>query len=305
MIEQSHRNTKVVIIQAFAYLGSFVLTLSFPLMRSLTIPLDAGLFTINLLARLSIIVMPLQGFFNALIFISHKIYNYRRVHEDVSRWEILWMLLRGSLDEPMLFSRISQIDIRAGERFVDVELVNEERVEQITVYLNINENDIPSSPASEGMGNLMNNRRQPAEDSESQNLSGFDSSNNRSREQDVEDQPTSFRQPEFSNGSDNPNSNDTENKNTAQLPTSASRDEVSSNSLNRDGLSGFSPSIQNDSNISYDSQNLSGFSGVSSTNSRPSASGGDSRTSAFSRFFRIPRGTSQKSSPNSEGSINI
>ena len=31
--------------------------------------------------RLQIVLMPLQGLFNALIFIYHKIYNYRRMLE--------------------------------------------------------------------------------------------------------------------------------------------------------------------------------------------------------------------------------
>lgn len=122
-------------------------------------------------------------------------------------------------------------------KYFNVELADKECVEQITVYLNINENDIPASPTtSEGMGNFINNRRQSIEDSESQDLIWFGSCNNSSRKQHVEDRP-SFRQLIFSDGKNISNSNDAEIKNTTQLP-SVSRDEVSSNSLSRDGLIG-------------------------------------------------------------------
>lgn len=78
--EKTHQNTKVILIQALAYIFSFMLTLLMPFLRGV-ISKEA-----DWVVRLQIILLPLQGLFNALIFISHKVYNYRRVHDEVSTW---------------------------------------------------------------------------------------------------------------------------------------------------------------------------------------------------------------------------
>jgi len=85
----------------------------------------------------------LQGFFNLLIFVSHKIYNYRRVHQDVSRCEVLWLLFRGSPTEPVILSRISIVQWHKREEveYVDIEVDDDEHnVEQLSFALNVNEN---------------------------------------------------------------------------------------------------------------------------------------------------------------------
>ncbi len=135
-VEASHRNTKIIIVQALAYIGSFLFSLLFPLLRSQIGFYKGrvmGIFSHKLLEQLALVFMPLQGFFNALIFISHKIYNYRRVNEDVSRFEVLKLLFRGSMDEPVLLSRISRIDILAGDEGADVEVADEDGVEEIHI----------------------------------------------------------------------------------------------------------------------------------------------------------------------------
>ncbi len=169
-VEESHRNTKVVTLQALAYIGSFLFTLTFPFLRSF---LNERTTTLHVLSRsqvthLSIVFMPLQGFFNALIFISHKIYNYRRVNEDVSRLEVLKLLFRGSMDEPVLLSRISRIDILAGDEGAEVEVADEEGVEEMHFTINLNAKEGSSEAKSDDGDNFVDNNDESGVD---QNLS--------------------------------------------------------------------------------------------------------------------------------------
>lgn len=100
---RSLQNSKVVAKQALAYLLSFISTAGIIFVRGL---IDEPLWIIYLTFALT----PLQGFFNLLIFISHKLYNYRRVYSDVSRCEVIKILFgREAHDEPVLFSRISLV----------------------------------------------------------------------------------------------------------------------------------------------------------------------------------------------------
>jgi len=110
---QSHGNTKVILVQALAYIASFGTTLLPALLRTV---IEESLE----LRRLHATIMPLQGFFNALIFFSHKIYCYNltRPKEDneesnrntTSCCHIFYLLFIGRAQEPVLFSRISSID---------------------------------------------------------------------------------------------------------------------------------------------------------------------------------------------------
>ena len=102
-IVKSQNNTKVVLYHALAYILAFLLTLLFPIYINL---ITEG----NLLALVMLIIMPLQGFFNFIIFIifiSHKVYNYRRVHTDVSFCSVVRTLFCGALEEPMFMSRLT------------------------------------------------------------------------------------------------------------------------------------------------------------------------------------------------------
>ena len=113
------KNTKVVLVHSFAYLLAFLLTCGTVVTREIIDP-DSPF-----LAKVSFILVPSQGFFNFLIFISHKVYNYRRVHTDTSRLEVVKMLLRGCGQEPVLFSRISIVHMFDEERNMDVEVYDE------------------------------------------------------------------------------------------------------------------------------------------------------------------------------------
>lgn len=136
-VQKSHDNTKVILFQALAYIFVFIFTLTPAILRCV-----CG--NSKRVARLQVVLMPLQGFFNLLIFVSHKIYNYRRVHQDVSRCEVLWLLFRGSPTEPVILSRISIVQWHKREEveYVDIEVDDDEHnVAQLSLALNVNEND--------------------------------------------------------------------------------------------------------------------------------------------------------------------
>jgi hypothetical protein len=101
-IIKSQNNTKVVFYQALAYILAFVLTLIFPILNL------TGSKNLPLLLKL--IFMPLQGFFNFIIFIGHKVYNYRRVNKEASICSVVRTLFRGALEEPMFMSRLTIVN---------------------------------------------------------------------------------------------------------------------------------------------------------------------------------------------------
>lgn len=123
-----HKNTKIIIIQSSAYFGSFLLTLGCCLVRYLY---DDALWVF----RLQIVFLPLQGFFNALIFISIKVYNYRRTHEDHSICETLKMLFHGEADEVLIFSRISLIRQDLDARVMEIEVTDERSNKNMQIEL--------------------------------------------------------------------------------------------------------------------------------------------------------------------------
>jgi hypothetical protein len=107
-----HRNSKVVIIQAFSYITAFLLGVLPPLLLSVGAIDNSGQNGQGLadsFEKLFLMLLPLQGFFNFVIFVSHKVYNYRRVHCDVSICRVLNLLFCSSAHEPFFISRISVV----------------------------------------------------------------------------------------------------------------------------------------------------------------------------------------------------
>jgi hypothetical protein len=64
-----------------------------------------------------LVLLPVQGFFNLVIFISHKIYNYRRAsNSSISTCRILRLLfLQAGTHEPVYISQISIVKKEFGD----------------------------------------------------------------------------------------------------------------------------------------------------------------------------------------------
>jgi hypothetical protein len=133
------QNTRLIFGQALAYYLSFLLTLSTPAVRLL---IGDGMAedTKKILLRSQLVIMPLHGLFNAIIFIYHKIRNYRRIHPDVSKWQALCLLFYGKADDNVFISKISVVSIHAEE--VAIEIQNERNdVEHLSIAMSSNQTD--------------------------------------------------------------------------------------------------------------------------------------------------------------------
>jgi len=101
-----HQTIKVVTKQALAYVITFLLCLTFPLIRNISDDEDLSIFA----AYMQLGLLPLQGFFNFLIFVSHKVYNYKRVYGEDSYCAILRKYFcESDMVEPILFSSLSVV----------------------------------------------------------------------------------------------------------------------------------------------------------------------------------------------------
>jgi len=135
-ITNSQQTTRVVLIQASAYITAFILTLTFPLirwfrdLRRLDCAID---YEIDLIDVLCITILPLQGFFNFFIFVAHKVYNYQQVHKNVSTCEVLRLLLCTCMEEPLYLSRLTIIKLGEDEDENFVEFSVEDEVESSVI----------------------------------------------------------------------------------------------------------------------------------------------------------------------------
>ena len=71
-----------------------------------------------------------------MIFLSHKVYNYRRVNSGFSRIQVVKMILLKRIEEPLLFSRISMIQKDRDGTPIDVEIEHENGTEFLELLKN-------------------------------------------------------------------------------------------------------------------------------------------------------------------------
>mmetsp|Transcript_22483 Transcript_22483/g.27561 ORF Transcript_22483/g.27561 Transcript_22483/m.27561 type:complete len:428 (-) Transcript_22483:236-1519(-) len=120
-IRKNHEVTKTVLIQALVYFLAFFLTLVFPLIQLAGLHKEGAHWP----NYLELIFMPMQGFFNFLIFIYFKVANYRRMHTGASTKEILRLFFLGKAIEPLEISRISLLKFDEEQRMLEVDIYSE------------------------------------------------------------------------------------------------------------------------------------------------------------------------------------
>jgi hypothetical protein len=106
---EKHTNTKVVFVQATFYVVAFLMSVSPSFIRVIAHEYDATEQVLENLFLVSLLFLPLQGFFNFVIFVSHKVYNYRRVNKIATVRHVIWLLFFTAAHEPYFISRISII----------------------------------------------------------------------------------------------------------------------------------------------------------------------------------------------------
>lgn len=105
-INSSRFTSKSILMQMFGYVLPLILALIFQLIDTYQNGLD-GYQKPGVITNLRLAFFPLMGFFNLLVFVYHKVYNYRRIMPDDSRTKVVKLMLQGRLMEPTLITSIS------------------------------------------------------------------------------------------------------------------------------------------------------------------------------------------------------
>jgi len=102
---------KVVVMQAIAYLIAFALTIIWTVFLSKGSNDEEEIVVVKMWAfKTSLFLFPLHGFFNLVIFLCHKVYNYRRMNANESICNVLKLLFSTPLQEPCFITRISMVE---------------------------------------------------------------------------------------------------------------------------------------------------------------------------------------------------
>lgn len=104
---EKHKITKAVLIQAFSYIAALIMGVLPP---ALILVGATDKSSRSFLERSTLVLFPLQGFFNSIIFMSFKVYNFRRVQPDASICHIIGLLFCKSWHDPCFISRISIVE---------------------------------------------------------------------------------------------------------------------------------------------------------------------------------------------------
>ena len=76
---------------------------------------------------MALFFIPFQGVFNLIIFLFHKVYNYRRTHPEETTYQVIKLLFSSPVAEPCFVSRISVVmqdnfEAEAAEPGIDLKI---------------------------------------------------------------------------------------------------------------------------------------------------------------------------------------
>ena len=107
-VQSQWTQTKIIFKQAMGYLGAFFLCQLFPFASLLSREKNLGWQYFHVIFR------PLQGLFNFVIFIAHKIHTRRRANIDLTRWQAFCEVMKSSGDDPTFyFDDLDRITLEA------------------------------------------------------------------------------------------------------------------------------------------------------------------------------------------------
>ncbi len=123
----THGNTKIVLLQSLAYTVVFTVTLGILFLRY-ALKLDEKY------DELYAFLAPSTGFFTSLIFVGHKVFNYRRCHQDESLCSIFHQLCFGPpRKEPVIISCISIIERDERMQKFRIEINGRREIEKFSI----------------------------------------------------------------------------------------------------------------------------------------------------------------------------
>ena len=107
----NRRVSKFFIFQAAGYIAALLVTQSFipiRLTRTQSIPWQTFV----------VVMRPLQGFWNFLIFTSDKVYNYRLTNPEISKRRSWYIVLTRPLERVIVFSEMSMLQLQNEKKEV-------------------------------------------------------------------------------------------------------------------------------------------------------------------------------------------
>jgi len=104
-VETRHQFAKAIYIQALAYVFACLICQGSVLMA--TVRMRVGFN--DWLKIYHLVFFPLQGFFNLLIFLGHKVYNIRRIDSDISIVKAIGRVFQDRTEPLFIFTQISLV----------------------------------------------------------------------------------------------------------------------------------------------------------------------------------------------------
>lgn len=105
-----HHLTKVILYQALAYVFAFLICQSNVFVSLAQNAERSGVFRKSTGSQVyHLVTRPLQGFFNLIVFLGHKVYNLQKIRRDMSNCQALWHVLTVCEEPQFVFSRISLV----------------------------------------------------------------------------------------------------------------------------------------------------------------------------------------------------
>jgi len=112
---------KAIFSQAVGYVLAFFICQSFSLLVVLYGAMGKNVRMNKAFQYMHIFGQPIQGLFNCLIFLGHKVYNRRRSNASLTRFQALVQVFTMPKDEPLIFLNNIQIVVNDNEEDIKEE----------------------------------------------------------------------------------------------------------------------------------------------------------------------------------------
>jgi len=104
-VETRHQISKVIYIQALAYVFAFLITQVSVLVGTVRTRVGNN----DWLKIYHLVFLPLQGLFNLVIFLGHKVYNIRRINPDISIVKAIGIVFQDRTEPLFIFTQMSLV----------------------------------------------------------------------------------------------------------------------------------------------------------------------------------------------------
>jgi hypothetical protein len=102
-LERVQKDTNAILLQSVAYIVAFMSGIIWVLLSGDGREMNMTTF------KFGLFFVPIQGFLNLIVFLSHKVHNYKRIHRHSTACEVVKLLFVDQVQEPCFVSRISMV----------------------------------------------------------------------------------------------------------------------------------------------------------------------------------------------------